>query len=141
MKRSQKVRLILISGLSAGTLTGCDQKPNISTENVYTNNFYVPGAGYYHAPFRAWYPLPYNQQNPDTRQYYYGGQWSDLPAQSITNISSPTDAAAELAQASRTDISRGGFGHYGGYSGGYSGGYYGGGGYYGSGSHGWGVFS
>ena len=119
MKRSKSIRLILLGGLSAGALAGCSEKPAISTENVYTNNFYVPGAGYYHAPFRAWYALPYNHFDAQNNLYFYGGQWGAQPFQSITNISSPTPDAVQLAQNSRTDIQRGGFG---GYSSGYSGG-------------------
>jgi hypothetical protein len=120
MKRSQAIRLMLLGGLSAGALTGCTEKPAVSAENVYTNNFYIPGAGYYHAPFRQWYPLPYNHFDAVQNLYFYGGQWGAQPFESITNISSPTSDAVRLAQNSRTDISRGGFG-------GYSGGYFGGG--------------
>jgi hypothetical protein len=121
MKRSQSIRLVLLGGLSAGALTGCTQKPAISTENVYTNNFYVPGTGYYHAPFRNWFALPYNHFDAQKNLYFYGGQWGAQPFESITNISSPTPEAVQLAQSSRTDVSRGGFG---GYSGGH---FYGGG--------------
>ena len=110
MKRSKRIRLILLGGLSLGALSGCDQKPAISTENVYTNNFYVPGAGYYHAPFRNWYSLPYNHFDAQKSQYFFGGQWGAQPFASITNISSPTPEAVQLAQNSRTDIARGGFG-------------------------------
>jgi hypothetical protein len=123
VKRSQSIRLILLGGLSAGALTGCTPKPSISTENVYTNNYFVPGAGYYHAPFRNWYQLPYNHFDPQKNLYFYGGQWGAQPFESITNISSPTPEAVQVAQSTRTDISRGGFG---GYS---SGHYWGGGGY------------
>ena len=122
MKRSKRIRLILLGGLSAGALTGCEQKPSISTENVYTNNFYVPGTGYYHAPFRNWYALPYNHFDAQKNLYFYGGQWGAQPFESITNISSPTPEAAQAAQNSRSDISRGGFG-------GFSGGHYSGGGW------------
>ena len=107
-------------------MTGCAQKPSVSTENVYTNNYFVPGAGYYHAPFRNWYQLPYNHFDPQKNLYYYGGQWGVQPFESITNISSPTPEAVQVAQATRTDISRGGFG-------GYSNGHYSGGG--------WGFYS
>ena len=113
MKRSQQIRLILIGGLSAGALSGCGQKSVVSSDNVYTNNFYVPGAGYYHAPFRAWYPLPYNHFDPENQKYFYGGTWEAQPFQSITNISAPTAEAASLAQNSRTDVPRGGFGGFG----------------------------
>ncbi|HTY86755.1 MAG TPA: hypothetical protein VMB80_04760 [Candidatus Acidoferrum sp.] len=120
MKRSKRIRLILLGGLSAGALTGCEQKPAISTENVYTNNFFIPGAGYYHAPFRGWYALPYNHFDTQKNLYFYGGQWGAAPFESITNLSSPTTEAAQAAQNARTDIARGGFGGFGGthYSGG-----------------------
>ena len=122
MKRSQSIRLILIGGLSTAALAGCSPKPSVSAENVYTNNFFVPGAGYYHAPFRNWYALPYNHFDAQKNLYFYGGQWGAQPFESITNISSPTPEAVQLAQSTRTDVSRGGFG-------GYSGGHYFGGGY------------
>jgi hypothetical protein len=140
MKRSRQIRLLLLGGLSAGALTGCNSRPSISVADVYTNDFYVAGAGYYHAPFRGWYTKPYNSYDSQNQMYFYGGQWSRTPCESITNVSSPTAEAVTVAEATRTDISRGGFGgSYGGYGGG-SGGYYGGGG---GGWHfgGWGIGS
>jgi hypothetical protein len=127
MKRSKSIRLVLLGSLSTAILTGCDQKPSVSAQNVYTNNFYVPGAGYYHAPFRAWYRLPYNHFDSKINMYFYGGQWGKQPFESITNISSPTSEAVQLAETTRTDVTRGGFG-------GYSSGYYGGGSYWGGSS-------
>lgn len=115
MKRSKRIRLVLIGGLTAGALAGCDQKSAVTTDNVYTNNFYVPGVGFYHAPFRAWYSLPYNHFDPQKQLYFYGGQWGAMPFASITNISAPTPQAVQTAETSRTDISRGGFGSSGGH--------------------------
>lgn len=123
-KRSKRVRLILLSGLSAGTMTGCSPNgpPPVTTDNVYTNNYYLSGVGYYHAPFCDWYRNRYNQYDPATRSYYYAGLWHLTAFESITNISSPTFQAASHAEAARTDIVRGGFGgtsggHYWGISG------------------------
>jgi hypothetical protein len=112
IKRSKRIRLILLSGLSAGALAGCspEGKPPLSADNVYTNNYFVPGAGYYHAPFCAWYPMQYNDFDAARQQYYYGGQWGSEPWQSITNVSSPSAQAAASAEAMRTDVARGGFG-------------------------------
>lgn len=118
MKRSRSIRLVLIGGLTAGALTGCDparKEPPISESRVYTNNYYIAGAGYYHAPFRAWYALPYNYFDPQTRRYFQGGQWAATPHQTITNISPPTPEDARQAQARRPDVSRGGFGRTSGY--------------------------
>ena len=114
MKRSRSIRLVLIGGLSAGSVTSCGPSSirlgTVSADNVYTNNHHLPGVGYYHAPFRAWYPQPYNHFNPQTQRYFYGGQWAATPHQSITNLSEPTPEVARQAQAQRTDIQRSGFG-------------------------------
>lgn len=113
---------MLLGGASAGAFTGCSpsdaEKPlRISSQSVYVNNYFVPGAGYYHAPFHAFFPQPYNTYDPRARMYYYGGHWGVNPYQSAISISAPTDAAADAAEAARTDIVRGGFG---GSSGGFS---------------------
>jgi len=105
---------VLIGGLTTGALTSCGPgdpvKSPISASAVYTNNFYVPGAGYYHAPFCAFYSLPYNYFDARSQRYFYGGQWGATPFQNITNISAPSSLAAANAEARRTDIPRGGFG-------------------------------
>jgi hypothetical protein len=114
VKRSRSIRLILLGGLSAGALAGCSpgsQPAPITQDNFYTNNFHVPGVGYYHAPFRAWYALPYNHFDSQSQRYFYGGEWGPTPFETITNISQPTAQAAAQAEAQRTDIVRGGFGH------------------------------
>lgn len=118
-KRSKRIRLFLLGGLSAGALAGCSPigRPAISADNVYTNDFYLPGAGYYHAPFRAWYPYPYNHYDSRARLYFFGGQWGPDPFQSIINVSSPSLQTVRSVQAARTDIPRGGFGCTGGYGG------------------------
>lgn len=124
MKRSRSIRLVLLGGLSAGAMVGCGpsqgSKLPLSAECVYTNNYYLPGVGYYHAPFRAWYTLPYNHFDAQRRQYYFGGQWAAAPHESITNLSSPTAEAMQLAQAQRTDVRRGGFGSRGLFFGGHA---------------------
>jgi hypothetical protein len=103
---------VLLSSLSAGALVSCgpDQPPPLASEAFYTNNCYVPGVGYYHAPFRAWYQLPYNHFDPQTQRYYYGGQWAAKACESITNISTPAPGVAQQAETRRTDVVRGGFG-------------------------------
>lgn len=114
MKRSRKISLVLLGGLSAGALSSCAPRvndgPRISPESVYANNQYLQGAGYYHAPFQAFYPQPYNYYDAARRKYYYGGQWGDQPYQSVINVSAPTAAAALAAQNSRAVIHRSGFG-------------------------------
>ncbi len=119
MKRSRSIRLVLLGGLSAGALAGCVppsghpssiSSSEISSSAVFTNNHHVPGVGYYHAPFRAWFSLPYNYYEPRSSQYYYGGQWGATPHESVVNLSSPNLEAIRQVAAQRTDVRRGGFG-------------------------------
>lgn len=117
MKRSKSVKLVLIGGLSAGALAGCDSSSNspgtFRPGNVYTNNYYVSHLGYYHAPFRAWFPLPYNHYDARRNAYYYGGTWSTSPLMTITNLSAPTPealSAARAATAPAGTVRRSGFG-------------------------------
>lgn len=104
---------MLLGGLAAGSLAGCGDGGSSSRGGalgVYTNDTFVPGAGYYHAPARAWYSLPYNYHDPKTGLWFQGGQWAATPQQTITNISAPTVQALLAANAQRTDVHRGGFG-------------------------------
>jgi hypothetical protein len=118
VKRSRSIKLVFAGGLSAGALAGCAPSaggpPQVSTANAYTNDHFIPGAGYYHAPYRAWYPTRYNQYDARARLYYHGGRWDQLPQASIVNISQPTLEAVSRAEAVRTDVeryvSRGGWG-------------------------------
>lgn len=115
MKRSHGIVLALLGGASAGALGGCAQREHparVSPQSVYVNDYFVPGVGFYHAPFHAFFAHPYNYFNPATHQYYFGGQWASAPYQSVVNISAPTIAAATFAEAYRTDVVRGGFGSY-----------------------------
>ncbi|MEO6569135.1 MAG: hypothetical protein ABIO94_10275 [Opitutaceae bacterium] len=93
------------------TVAAAPALPRVTPESFYTNDIFLPGVGYYHAPFRAFYPQPYNFYDPARKMYFYGGQWGPVPHESIVNISSPTVEAARAAEASRTDIRRGGFGN------------------------------
>ena len=117
MKRSRAIRLVLSGSLAGAGLVGCGpEPPDVTSDNVYTNNHYVSGAGYYHAPYQAWYPRPYNYYVPG-RGYYHGGSWTPGPATHTTTASRPTSQAAQLASAqhhnatrSRWGTTRGGFG-------------------------------
>ena len=86
---------------------------SLSPDNTYTNNYYVHGAGYYHAPYRAWYPYPYNSYLPG-RGYYHGGQWTSNPDVGSVNASRPAPEAVRAAQVqhntARAGVRRGGFG-------------------------------
>jgi hypothetical protein len=113
MKRSKHIRLVLLGTVATGAFHACgpsDQPNALSTANVYANDYYIAGAGYYHAPFRAWYPMPYNSYDTSRKMYYHGGQWSPTPYESIVNLSSPTPEAVRVAESARTDVQRGGFG-------------------------------
>jgi hypothetical protein len=112
VKRSRHVRRFLLGSLGAGALAAgaAAAEPRVSPERYYTNDSRIPGAGYYHAPFRGFFALPYNHYDAGRRLYFHGGKWSPEPHRSIVNISAPTPEAARRAEAQRTDIRRGGFG-------------------------------
>src|SRR4029079_11792196 len=99
-----------LGSLSAGALTACAalsaQAQRVTTESYFTNEDHIPGAGYYHAPFRAFYPQPYNYYDATRKMYFYGGQWGPAPHRSIINISAPTPEAARAAELARTDLPR-----------------------------------
>ncbi len=103
MKRSSKIRLVLLGGLSAGALaTSAELTASArAPANVYGNDFLVPGAGYYHAPFQAFYKQPYNDYDAQRKLYFYGGQWGPEPHRSVVNISAPTPEAALVLDAIR----------------------------------------
>ena len=115
MKRSTRISLVLLGGIATGALTACAPddaaSTRISSESVYTNDTFIPGVGYYHAPFRAFYPRRYNDYDANTRRYYFGGRWETAPDLSVINISSPTPEVARAAETARNaQIERGGFG-------------------------------
>lgn len=110
MKRSREVRRLLLGGFAAGTISAAAaaQVGRITPESHFTNDTFVPGAGYYHAPFQRFFPQPYNHYDAARQQYFFGGQWAAEPHRSIVNISAPTPEAARLAQSQRTDMRAGG---------------------------------
>jgi len=117
MKRTRQLRLLLLGGLCGGGLTGCLQKdevPGYQSERVFGNDFHVANLGYYHAPYRAWFPRPYNYQDPTTKQYFHGGLWTKEPNQSPINLSTPTPQALS-AYDGATHVVRRGFGSTGSY--------------------------
>ncbi len=112
MKRSQQVILVLSGALTAAPLS-CSRSPDqveLSSNSSYTNNHYVHGVGYYHAPYHAWFPFPYNSYAPG-RGYYHGGTWSTEPHQSSVRVSQPAPSVVHTAQASHNNaVRRSGFG-------------------------------
>ena len=109
MKRSESIRLLLLGGVSAGAITAAVAAPaRVTPESYYTNDDHIPGAGYYHAPFRGFFPHPYNHYDPARKLYFHGGQWAPAPYRSIVNISAPTPEAARIAESLRSDLRRGG---------------------------------
>lgn len=113
MKRSRSVPLVLLGSLAAGALAAPAAGaavPRITPQTWLPNDLHLPGVGYYHAPFQAFYPHPYNHFDPRRKQYFFGGTWADAPHGSIVNLSTPHPDAARRAEALRTDVRRGGFG-------------------------------
>jgi len=123
MKKSAMVTLVLSSRL----VTGCDDAPigadwntQGGTNATVTNNTYVRGWGYYHAPYYGWYEYPYNYYRPGWG-YYHGGAYTlepevgritaSRPAATARPFSGGTSSAARTGAAGHAaGISRGGFG-------------------------------
>ncbi len=108
---------MLSGALSSVALVGCgDKAPLAYEDHSYTNNYYLPGAGYYHAPYHAWYPFPYNYYVPGSG-YYHGGTWTPEPHDSTITASHPSTRAVSEANAKSSSATkssttrRGGFGH------------------------------
>jgi hypothetical protein len=114
MKRSSKIRLVLLGGLCTGAFTACGpsgtQDQAIASARVYPNDYHVPSLGYYHAPYHAWFPLPYNDYDPKTRRYYHGGLWTAEPDRSIVNLSEPSSDALRALDVATQTVRRGGWG-------------------------------
>ena len=109
MKRSSSVRRLLLGGFSVGTLAtsaAVAAEARITPESYYSNDYFIGGAGYYHAPFKAFFARPYNDYDPARKMYFHGGTWSPTPHRSIVNVSAPTLEAARLAESTRTDLAR-----------------------------------
>lgn len=108
MKRSRSVRRMLLGSFSAGAIaaSAAAAEARVTPESYYTNDYFLPGAGYYHAPFRGFFPQPYNHYDATRKMYFHGGAWSAEPHRSIVNISAPTPEAAQRAESLRTDVRR-----------------------------------
>lgn len=98
------------------SLSACRPQPGYELEDPQTgsitNNTYVAGRGYWHAPFYAWYPYPYNDYRPSLG-YYYGGSFHDTPHSSPITASRPGSISGSRSSANSShasSVSRGGFG-------------------------------
>jgi hypothetical protein len=112
VKRSTAVVLVL----SGAILGGCSRRneqtnaaagPAARPSQVVTNDTYIAGRGYYHAPFHAWYPFPWNFYSPG-RGYYRGGGYYTEPDLTIPKPTYPGRFAHASIQAEE-NVSRGGF--------------------------------
>jgi hypothetical protein len=128
MKKSALVTLVLSTAL----VSGCDD-PTPYGDRGYaagtsvTNNTYVSGLGYYHAPYHGWFAYPYNYYQPGVG-YYHGGVYTPQPYVSDIRSSLPNMPSAigsgggggRFGEArSSASVARGGFGSTG--RGGFSG--------------------
>ena len=70
----------------------------IAADRDYQNNDFTPGVGYYHAPYRSWFPFPFNHYDA-SRGYFGGGLWQAVPFAAGLLSSRPIPSAAASALA------------------------------------------
>ncbi|HUD82517.1 MAG TPA: hypothetical protein VMQ67_03400 [Candidatus Saccharimonadales bacterium] len=124
MKKSALVTLVL----SGALVSGCDDRsqygdPGYGAGANVTNNTYVSGLGYYHAPYHGWFEYPYNYYRPGFG-YYHGGIYTPRPLVSGI-LSSPPSIPSTFGGSrggggahfgsteSSSSVTRGGFGSIG----------------------------
>ena len=103
----------MASGCGSGKKQAADDPYSWSTNNlkeatVLTNNTYVAGRGFYHAPYFGFFPYSYNSHLPG-RGYYHGGSFSPEPPQSTLTASPPGRMHHAMKQAREAETQRGGF--------------------------------
>ena len=52
--------------------------PAVEAGTAYPMNHFLAGAGYYHAPYHAWFAMPFNFHD-NSRGWFRGGQWRATP--------------------------------------------------------------
>jgi hypothetical protein len=68
-------------------------------DREYDNDEYLEGAGYYHAPYHAWFPMRFDMHDP-ARGYFRGGLWlADRDASGVTRSRPAPDALAAARAA------------------------------------------
>ncbi|HVU36445.1 MAG TPA: hypothetical protein VHE61_23605 [Opitutaceae bacterium] len=117
MRRTHSIVLALSGALATGLgVVGCSRPATDSAawdtndlqDNTrdQQNNAYVPGVGYYHTPFHAWYAYPFNYYFPG-RGYFYGGFWHPAAfAGVIPPMSRPSPAGWMRARAAVRGLPR-----------------------------------
>ncbi len=109
MKKSSVVALVISGALFAGCDSSDDSATSWEDSQTYTNNHYAAGRGYYHAPFHAWYPFPYNYHDP-ARGYFHGGTFRPDPHVSKITASQPAArSSTSRSSSSSSSVKRGGF--------------------------------
>jgi hypothetical protein len=108
VKRSTAVALVL----SGAILGGCSRREEQTTASlknpqVVTNDTYIEGRGYYHAPYHTWHPFPYNFYSPGLG-YYRGGSYYAQPDLTIPRPTYPGKSMNATASA-EANVNRGGF--------------------------------
>jgi hypothetical protein len=92
---------------------GEDEDPVVDGQE-YENNYYVPGAGYYHSGYHSFYPYRFNHYDVSLGGYYYGGGWhssADTTSRLTSSVPHPSATAkANSSFRATSPSSRGGFG-------------------------------
>lgn len=119
MYKSDKVALA-VCGLGLATIfiltvRSCDEAdaettPVVTSDSVYSNDYYVHNAGWFHASSGRFYPYVFNHYESG-RGYYHDGVWSAAPAAAVASANPTREGAAEANSryaSARSSFSSGG---------------------------------
>jgi hypothetical protein len=83
--------------------------PTVNADTDYPTNHFLPGAGYYHPPYRSWFPFPFNYHDSG-RGWFRGGQWQPTAEATPAENHAQRDPRTSGFASSSTTTSGGGVG-------------------------------
>lgn len=109
MRKPQSIIIALIgAGVAGGAALNSFNRPPArsyasssyrpaAARRSYQTDEYVSGLGYFHAPYRAFYPYRFNYYDPN-RGYFHGGLWTPQPMQTLISSAMPADEWLQAQQ-------------------------------------------
>ena len=122
-RRSSWVTISVAAALVVGApvlfyqCTKDDEEDPVVEGQSYSNNHYIPGAGYYHSGYHNFFPFRHNHFDAGRGSYFYGGGWNSAP-DTVSNLTASVPSRTAVTTANSQfrathPSSRGGFGRSG----------------------------